>query len=194
MPSKSGTGFTLIELLILIAVSAVAGALLVSIMVTSNRLFVHQGNKVSQGLSLNDSVNEISRMIKLSSRVVGSYPDPSPEFTTDSTTLILSLPSIDAQNKIIDNTFDYAVIFRDSQKPNLLKLAVYPDPQSSRKSQNKVLSNILSKIIFTYLDNNNNPVLPSQADKVNFVVNLEESAGSLSQTGSASGQINLKNN
>lgn len=191
---KKNPGFTLIELLIIITVSVIAGSLLVATLVTSNSLFINQSSKVSQGLSLNDSVSEISELIKLSSSIVPSYPVSSPQYFTNDHTLVLAIPSIDTSGQVIVDTYDYTVIAKDTNKPNILRLNLFPDPTSSRKSQNKVLATNLSEITFIYLDNNNNPISIAQAVKVNFTINLTENNGLSSQTGSASGLINLKNN
>lgn len=187
-------GFTLLELLIAISVSIVAGSILVSLMTAGNGLFYQQGSKINQGLSLNDSVNEISNLIKISSSIASSYPASSPQYSTDSNTLILSIPSIDSTGKVINNTYDFAVIARDATKNNILRLQVFPNPLSSHKSQNQVLSTTLSSVTFLYYDNNDQPVSPTSAAKINFTVNLTEKAGYGNQSSSASGQVNLKNN
>ncbi len=180
--------------MILIAASIVAGTILVTVLVTSNRLFLNQSSKVTQGLSLNDSVTEISHLIKLSSSIAPSYPVSSPEYQTDSHTLILKIPATDSSGGVITDTYDYAVISKDSSFPNILKLYFFHDPLSSAKNQNRVLSSNLSQITFIYLDNNNNTVSPGEAVKVNFTLNLTEKIGLSGQNASASGLINLKNN
>lgn len=165
-----------------------------TILVTSNGLFLNQSSKVTQGLSLNDSVSEISHVIKLSSSIALNYPLSSPEYQTDSDTLILKIPSTDSSGGVISDVYDYAVITKDAVSPNILRLYFFPDPLSSGKSQNTVLSSNLSQLRFIYLDNNNNQVSPGEAVKVNFTLNLEEKIGLSGQSASASGLINLKNN
>src|SRR5689334_13195951 len=95
-------GFTLVEILIVMAVSAITGSILIAILASSNGLFLQQNSKVTQGLSLNDTTDQITSSIRQASQVVASYPSNQPQYITSSAVLVLAMPSIDSSNNIID--------------------------------------------------------------------------------------------
>lgn len=187
-------GMSLVEVIIASAIAGVIGVLLVGFLVQNNGIYFNQTSKISQGTSLNDSSSKIDSVIKNASSVALNYPISNPQYTSDTSTLVLALPSIDSQSTIIENTFDYAVIAKDAQKPNVLRKQIFPNPSSSRKSENTVLSTTLSQITFLYYDSTGHIVSPTLATKVAYSINQNQKASFGNQTSSFSGQVNLKNN
>lgn len=143
---------------------------------------------------MNDASSQITNAIKSASSIAVQYPLSGPQFYTGPETLILALPSIDAQSQIIENVYDYYVITKDNQNPNILRKKLFPAGQSQRSSEDQVLATKLSSLKFYYYDESGNTVQPSQAVKVNFTINLTTSTGINSRTASTSGEVNLKNN
>ncbi len=191
---KNLSGFSLIELLVVVTVSGVVGILMLAIFSQNNGLFVAQTAKISQGLNLNDVTSEIRETIRSASFVSSSYTSGSNTYTSGTDTLVLATPSLDNQGFVIAQTYDFMVIEKDSQNPKVLKKLVFPNAISSRENQNMVLAIKLSKIIFLYYDNDLNPVIPSQASRIEFTINLEESLGlKKMQISSASAQVSLRN-
>lgn len=194
LKSLNSAGFTLMEILLYTALAAIVGSLLVGIMVSSSGIFFRQNASVSHGVSLNEALNHITESVKQSSAVVSNYTNGSFSFTTNSSTIILTIPSIDSQSAIVANKFDYAVITQDPTDSYLLKKYLFPDQASSRSAEDSVLATTLSEIQFAYLDNSGNGVSPSSASRVRVTINLSERAGSSQKTASISGTINIKNN
>ncbi len=187
-------GLSLLEVLIGMTVAAVAGGLIINLMVSSNRIFINQTNQVSQGLSLNQSAREITNLIKSSSGISSQYPSTgTPQFITDSDTLVLKLPSLSSGGQIIDSVFDYAVISADSSNLAILRKYIFPGPGSVRKSENQVLSTSLNTLNFRYLDKSNNPAGVVETVRVNFSLTLKVSGGLSEKESSASGTVNIKN-
>jgi prepilin-type N-terminal cleavage/methylation domain-containing protein len=188
------SGFTLIELLVAISVSAIAGTVLVSMLLSSNRVFVSQSTEVTQGLSLNSSISEIKDLIRESVAVNAQYPiSGSPQYLTGANVLVLKLPAKNNDGNIVENVFDYAVITSDVQKNYLLKKIVFPNILSSRKTENKVLSTNLKQITFYYFDAVGNIIIPTQSSRINLSINLIEKQGPNQKESSASADVNLKN-
>lgn len=187
-------GFTLVEVLITLTISMVIGVLLLSVFYQNSGLYSKQSTKISQGLSISRAAREISDTIKSSAAVVNVNPIGSTSYTTSSSSLVLSTPSVNAQGGVISNVFDYVVIARDISSTKILRKYVFVDPASSRKEENKVLSTNLNDIIFLFFDDSGNVVSPTAASKINFSILLDEKAGNSNQQSSASGQINLRNN
>ena len=191
---RSQVGFSLVELVIVIILAGIAGTILVSIFVQNNGVFYTQTAKVNQGLSLNNTSTEIQEVLRAANGIASNNPIGSPQYSTNSTTLVLTLASIDSLGNVIEGKYDYIIITRDAQKAYILKKIVFPDPSSSRKGENLVLATKLSQIEFKYLDNSGNPVSPLSASKVNYIINLSEKASYGTENASASSVINLRNN
>lgn len=186
-------GFTLIEVLVAAATASVAGILLITVLVQNNGLVYDQSAKVSQSLNLNDAASNINDLVKNASAIAATNLIGSPTYTTNSSTLVLSLPSLDASGNIISDTFDYAVITKDTN-PQVLKKIVFKSPSSTRRVENIVLAGKLDSVVFSYLDDNGNTVSPTAATKVNYTINLKQKIGVGNEQSSASGEINLRNN
>ncbi len=191
---KNNRGWSLPEVLIVITISAVAGSLLISILFSSNQLFFDQSTQISHGLSLNQANKEISDLIRSSLSVVSQYPaSGSPQYTSDSDTLVLRLPAVDSGSNVIDSVYDYAVIEKDSGNINILRAMVFPDPQSTRRAKNKVLTTSHDHMEFNYLDSSNHAVSPGAAVRVYYIINLSTNSGFSANESSVSATINLKN-
>lgn len=181
------------EILVAMSVAALAGFMLIQILIRNNGLLFQQSAKIYQGLNLNDTVSALGVDIKGANAVALGYPVTSPTILSSSSSLVLQFPSVDSNGNIIDKTYDYIIINPDSVQPAVLREQVFPDPLSSRKATNKVLLTNLSSIIFSYFDSNNSPVTPASATKVNFVLNLVTKAGVNQQQSSASAKFSLRN-
>lgn len=185
-------GFTLAETLIVAAIFLIVGTLLGAILVNNTGLYNSQTSLVTTGLNLNDVMREIDTYIRQASTVATGYPEISPSYLTGDSTLVLKIPSLNAQG-MVSNTFDYVVITHDSIKTNLLREYIFPDPTSDRQSQNKVLSSILQSVVFTYLDRNNNVVTPALAEKVKTEVTVLTTNGLQNKSNNAITITNLRN-
>lgn len=185
-------GFTLTETVIVAAIFLIVGTLLASILVNNTSLYNSQSSFVTSGLNLNDAMTEIETYIRQASSVVNGYPDVSPTYVTSNNTLILKIPSYNASG-VIENIFDYVVITKDAAKNNLLMEHVFPDVSSDRKSQTKVLTNILQSVEFTYLDKNDNIVTPISAAKVKTEINVTSTNSSQNKSSNAIIVTNLRN-
>lgn len=185
-----GKGFTLVEMVIAVAVAAIAGTLLIQLLIQSNGLFYQQTAKVNQGLKLNDTTLQIEADVKSAAAIAASYLS----FTTSSSTLVLKIPSLDASGNVIDQNYDFLVIYKDSTNPKILRRRIFPSaPPSLRGSLNQVLLTNLSDITFLYYDKNGAIVSPTAAAKINFTLNASTPIGLNNQQASASGEVSLRN-
>lgn len=188
-------GFTLIELLIALGITAIAGSLLIIILIQNNGLFISENTKISQGLSLNDAQSVIDDAIRTASSVSVTCPTPpcTGSFSSASNQIVLKVPSLDESGLVIKDVYDYIVIAPDFANAKILTKKVFPDTQSRRPSQTQVLTTSLSLIQFIYLNQTNGVVAPAQAEKVNFILNLANQVGLNQQISSSSGQVSLRN-
>lgn len=191
---KKNAGLTLIELLIFFTIAAGVGVLLVAILFQSNRLFLNESSKVYQGININDANSQITEALRSTSQIASSYTDGVKVYTSGDLTIVLQVPSVDSSGSSIANTYDYFVITKDASKEYLLKKYVFPNAASTRSSGEKILSNKLSFLQFSYLDDSGNTVLPSAATRINFRLNLQDKLGVQIRETSTSGQVNIRNN
>lgn len=191
---KNLKGWSLLEVLISVTIAAVAGGLIINLMVSSNKLFFDQSAQISHGLSLNQAKLEITDLIKSCAGIVTQYPPSGmAQYTTDSNTLVIKLPAISSGGDVIESVYDYAVIEADTAKPTVLRKQIFKDTGSYRNPENKVLSTSLANLYFNYLDINNVPVAVDQAVRVNFIITLSTKSGFSENESSGSGTVNIKN-
>lgn len=187
-------GFTLVEVLVTMSIVVVAGLLLVGVIVNFTGLSLQQSSKVSQGVSVNDSFMKIREVIKSATAIVPSYPESGvPLYTTSATQLVLKVQSLDQSSNIIASNFDYFVFLLDGGK---LKFKLYPDPVSSRKTQDQILSTAIDTLQFQYL-NNTNPSLEvtplSVASKIRITIALKQKNGLVYESTIATSEASLRN-
>lgn len=174
-------GLTLVEVLIAMGIATVVGALLLVIIVNSTGLFLQQSSKIEQGVGTNDALSAVRNSVKEASSIASDYP---PNFTTSSTQLVLKLTSVDASGNLIPDSFDYFAFFKDQS--NFI-LQSFPDPLSSRKSQDRILLTGLESLEFKYYNLANPPaeVPPVSAAKVKITL--------FSRENTATTEANLRN-
>ena len=190
----SKKGISLVELLIGITLTAISAILIMGLLTSSNNIFVKQTIQVGQGLSANQASLEVSNLIQSCAGVVSQYPiSGNAQYITSANVLVIKIPSTNSSGQVIDSVFDYAVIVKEPASSKILRKRVFPDPLSSRKSENKVLSTSLKSLNFNYVDSNNSPVTPTQAIRVSFIINLSGGTGLSPSESSASGVVNITN-
>lgn len=173
-------------------IAVIVGTLLVSILVNNTGVTNTEKSNVAQGLSTNDSVREIDNYIRQAAAVVTGYPVISPTYITGTSTIVIKIPAIN-DHGVISNVFDYIIITKDSTRPSLLKEYIFPDSLSIRETTDKILSNILETIEFTYLDKNGNVVAPAPAEKVKTKITVLSKNGSADKSRSATIVTSLRN-
>lgn len=185
-------GLTLIELLIVTAAALIVGVMLVTILANNSALFYHQSAIINQGLSLNEAMGEIDRNIRQAVKVASGYPEDIPVYTTDDQTLVLKLPAL-GSSEVISDSYDYTVVNIDAAQDRILRLQVFPHPNSIRKNQSLVLTKALDSITFNYLDNNDSTVSADAATQVKVILSVLENNGSQSLSRTSISITGLRN-
>jgi hypothetical protein len=94
----------------------------------------------------------MQKTIKLADQVLASKTINLINYSTSENTLILELPSVDSNQNIIPNTYDYAVFHLKPSDQTKLILSIEASPQSSRVSGDTLISSSVEKIIFSCND------------------------------------------
>ncbi|MDD5416005.1 MAG: prepilin-type N-terminal cleavage/methylation domain-containing protein [Candidatus Daviesbacteria bacterium] len=185
-------GLTLIEVLVAMGIAATAGALLLVIIVNSAGLFTEQSSKVQEGLNSNDTLSALRRDIKQASAVAPSYTDGLTTYSSNASQLVLKVSSIDDAGNIIDNIFDYFILYLDQKA---VHLKIFPDAVSSRKALDRVFATNVDNLKFQYLDSANPPVevISASAAKVRVTLTLNTKIGTGFTTSTATTEANLRN-
>lgn len=186
-------GITLAEVVITVAISAIVGGLLLTVIVNSAGIFYKESSKLEEGLNINDALSQLRSNIKQSSAIIASYSGGGTTYTSSDSQLVLKLASIDSSGNIIDNTFDYYVFFLDQTK---LRFKTFPAVgQSSRKSIDQIFSTSVNSLNFQYFNSANPPVevSPTAALKVRITLTLKQKIGANYETNTATSEANLRN-
>lgn len=189
---NNSNGFTLVELLLVIGIAVIIGTLLVGILINNTGVINKESAIVTQGLNINDALREIETYGRQAVSVSAGYPVDSPTYIAGETTLILKIPSINDQG-IISDVYDFVIITKDNSNQKLLKEYIFPDAVSTREDRNAVLTNLLSSVVFEYLDNNDLPVAAPSAVKIKATINVLSKTSSSDQLRSAIVVISLRN-
>lgn len=185
-------GFSLIETVLAAGLALVVGTFLVAILVSQSGLFYKQNSIISEGLDTNDAMRQVDAHIRQAVAVVSGYPEVSPQYTTGADTLVLKLPALSTSG-VINNIYDYAVVIRDSGQAGVLRLQVFPDPQSTRKTSDLVLTTILQSVQFAYLDKSGNSVAPASAASVSVSLTVLAKTGSIGSSRASTIITTLRN-
>lgn len=186
-------GLTLLEVIIVMGISIVVGVLLVVITVNSLGLSYKESSKLSEGLSINETLSHIRQTIKESSGVSSSYTNSGIIYSSSATQIVFKIAAIDSSNNIISDTYDYFVYFQDLDK---LRFKTFPNALSSRKSSDRIFTNSLDNLSFQYLSSSNPPleVAPTAAVKVKITLKLKQKSGASNyETITTTSEANLRN-
>ena len=144
--NSSQRGFTLLELLIALVLGSMVMAGLIELYSTGQKYFINESARsdiVRDGRSV---LLWMSRDIKEAIQVMSSYDT----YSTTTNSLVLRVPSIDADGVIldIDTDFDYIVYQLNSIISSKLERIVIPKSGvSSRAVSNRVLANSVNSIV-----------------------------------------------
>jgi prepilin-type N-terminal cleavage/methylation domain-containing protein len=155
---KNPRGFTLVETLIVIFLFSLIMLAVVDLYVGFNKSYSKQSASINTSLSAAALVDEVKRLALQANAVVASRAFNGVTHTSSATTLVLSLPSIDASGNILSAKYDYAAFYlTGSTTYRILEV----DASSARPSGSRKLSDVVSDLLFTY-----NNVTPSLATMV----------------------------
>src|SRR3989344_4012331 len=182
---KLTKGITLIELLIGLAIFAILILFLANFFVSYYDSFnnLQASNSVSESTGI--FINSISNAIRQADSIVSSRVFSGTTYTSNSTTIFLEIPSIDASSNVILGTYDYMVFYLDSS--NIYWL-VDSNASSSRKSGYQLIASNISSLSFTYDD----PIVTS-ATKVDITITAQKLVKGKTFQSSLTQQVYLRN-
>lgn len=144
------SGFGLIEVIVVIAILGIISGVFIQSYLNSKKTFDIQKSKSALQTETRNSLDQVSKWIKLSNSVLSTLTINSKTYTTSDTTLILQVPSIDEDQDIIPNSYDYVIFKPNATYPDQLQQIIYPDSHSSRDQLDRTINQNLSTIEFKY--------------------------------------------
>ena len=189
MDTKDQKGFGVFEIIIGLVVISTIFLVLMDSFLMHGRLF-RAGSTQSEMQYCKARIGEhFSKYIRSANAVVSSATINAEDYVTDRDTLILSIPSINPQNDVIEGSYDYLVFYRGASKDEEFYYYLKPDAQSSRNAIEKQLCSCMGSIDFSY--NNNKPEL---SDTVLVEAVFSKTIGNAVQTLQFSGRYQINNN
>lgn len=156
-------GITLIEVLIGMVLMVIVVLALFSLYNTGQKYFVNQNIKSDILNNNRVTLTWLSRDIKEAIQVIPGPIDINGTFySTSSGSIVLRLPSIDANGIIIDidNEFDYLVYQMDPENSTqIVRIVDGKDGISSRVDGNRVLAENVSSLVLVFLDSDGMEIL-----------------------------------
>lgn len=141
------SGFTLVETVIVIGISVMALVALTNLFLIFNSIYGYQQAFMASAGSAGGAMNAFEAAILPAGQVLSSHSFSGTPYSSEATTLVLSLPAMDSSGNIIAGTKDYIVFY--SSGTNLYRLTE-AGVGSVRISGLKQLSTTLQSISFTY--------------------------------------------
>lgn len=87
------------------------------------------------------AMDRMLRDLRWATQLEASRSISGTNYVTGNNEMVIKIPSIDANNKVISNTYDYVVYALDSSDPRQLRKIVDPNVASSRGSLNQTIAN-----------------------------------------------------
>jgi len=166
---QSQKGFTLANMLITLSILVILSALVLSIYFSYNNVLKIYLAKTDLQTYNIIALNRIASMIKSANNIPETKTINSNSYTTSTDTLILELPSVDSNQDIITNTYDYIVYYLDLADTTKLKSSTEAAAGSVRITGDNLVANNVKNLIFNY---NNDQI--SSTNRVNITLTLEK--------------------
>ncbi len=139
--------FTLIETIVVVSLTAVIFLSLTNLFLIFNSIYARQQAVLSTAGSADRSQRAFEAAILPAKNVLLSYPFGGTTYTTDSTTLVLQIPSVNSAGTIITGSSDYVAFYIVA---GILYRHTLPAAGSIRPAGVLTLSTTVQSLTFTY--------------------------------------------
>jgi hypothetical protein len=147
MSLNRSTGFTLMETILVVFATAVILLAILNLFDRHGVLYSFQQAGITVTADSRRTLNDLQYLVVQSNRVLSSRTIGGTNYSSDSDTLVLQIPSIDSSRNIISSTWDYAAIYISNGK---LYRVLEGNAGSARLSGDRILAESLQSMTFTY--------------------------------------------
>ncbi|NQU83981.1 MAG: prepilin-type N-terminal cleavage/methylation domain-containing protein [Parcubacteria group bacterium] len=181
-------GFTILEMTIVVLISSIALFIVSTLFIAQLQLYrseslfseVREQNLLTQ--------NIITRTIEESFNVVVNATINSEDYDSDADTIILQLPSIDADQNTIAGSYDYMAFERDGTDPTKIISNTEIDLASTRPAGKKTITQFVNSLNFGY-----NDAIGGNIDLVEITIITQKEVGEFSRESKTFKAVKLKN-
>ncbi len=142
------SGITLLELIVSISIMSLVILVVVNIFIGTSRFNTDEQSRILVGDEATRVFSTLDQTLRQGKAIVASAIINGTTYTTNGTTVVLTLPSIVAGSPSPTQT-DIAVVRWDSSSEQI-QLITAPDPSSSRAAGTAILTDGVSDIYFRY--------------------------------------------
>lgn len=185
---KYNSGVTIFEVIVAFSLMSVVIIILADVFIMHSKIFNTSSGKAEVQFQSVSMADVMGKYIRLADSVVEEYVIGGESYETSSSELVLKMPSIDASDNIIADTWDYIAFYRDETDVAKFFYEMEADPASSRVSIKKILSDYVSGLNFIY-DN----AIIGDIGAVSIEVFLKRTSMNLSQRSRMFTSYNLGN-
>lgn len=143
-------GFTLIELVV---TTALLGGILILLGVIVSASYQNTSFLTGRGAmtaALSNTLETITSYVVLGSDLPATYTHDSVTYTQGPSTMIIAIPSLNAQEEALPSLFD-TVVIDCAQVQSECSLGVFPASASSRTQTNRTIASGLTETLFSYV-------------------------------------------
>ena len=185
LTGKKNNGFTLIETLVVLFFACILLVVFFNLYDWHGRVYYYQEALIRVSTSNRQALLNMQNYVAQSNRVLVSASVNGTTYTTSANVLVLQIPSIDSTGNIVANKWDKVAFYGSGTN---FYLQLQPDATSSRQKINKILSDTLASVSFTY-----NPTDVTQANKISVNFSSAQQARQERVTGSLQQDMYLLN-
>ncbi len=147
-------GLSLMEAMAVIGIMMVVLLIVIQIFILNYQIFSSQTKKVDNEAGAIIAAKTVSQMTRGAISIEPSRVFGSNTITSSSTALVLKLPSVDVDNNILVNTFDYVAFYRDDTETTKIFTVTDADPLSTRIDSTRLITAYNQTFVFRYNDPN----------------------------------------
>jgi len=167
MKNNKNKGISLIETVVTTAIFVVASIIIGSLFVSNSQLYRVQTTVTDIKIYKTNFSKNFKNIGESASEIVSSWTINGLPYTTSSSTIVFKSPSLDVDNNIISNTYDYVVFYKNGDS---VFIDTEADALSKRISIKKLLAKEVEGLRFVY--NNSDP---TQASTATAIINFQNS-------------------
>lgn len=140
-------GYTLVETVVTIGIMIAALAAITTLYLTFYNMYFHEQAMVETTGSAGRTMTKLELAILPADQVVASYTTGGQTYISTTTSLVLSVPSVDASGNIVAGAKDYFVFATSS---STLYQRVFPNAASTRSAGTTTLSTSIKVFRLSY--------------------------------------------
>lgn len=158
-------GITTLELAVSMAVGAMIFTILGSIFIAQGRYFAIEDAIAETQYNAFQAVDTVGLYALSASQVVGSRTINGTAYASGTSTLVLEIPTVDADGDVVPSTFDYVAFALYPSDPTRLAVDIDAGTNSALTDATRLPAALVDKLIFRY-----NAVDPTAATTVEMYV------------------------